>query len=68
MAAATAIRLAAEGHETTLVDLDGDLPALLGMFNSLEAAPGIGDWAAAEKQVPPTSTACARTWPRGFAW
>lgn len=48
VAAATAIRLASEGHETTLVDLNGDQPALLGMIaGAVPAEPGIGDWLAA---------------------
>ena len=48
VAAATAIRLASEDRETTLVDLTGDQPALLGMtVGAAPAEPGIGDWVAA---------------------
>ncbi len=48
VAAATAIRLASEDRETTLVDLTGDQPALLGMIaGTAPSEPGIGDWVAA---------------------
>ena len=48
VAAATAIRLASEDRETTLVDLTGDQPALLGMIaGAAQSEPGIGDWVAA---------------------
>ncbi|MXV97253.1 MAG: ArsA family ATPase [Acidimicrobiaceae bacterium] len=48
VAAATAIRLASEDRETTLVDLTGDQPALLGMIaGATPSEPGIGDWVAA---------------------
>ncbi len=48
VAAATAIRLASEEHDTTLVDLTGDQPALLGMVaGAAPSEPGIGDWVAA---------------------
>lgn len=48
VAAATAIRLASEDRDTTLVDLNGDQPALLGMVaGAAPAEPGIGDWVAA---------------------
>jgi len=48
VAAATAIRLASEDPETTLVDLTGDQPALLGMVaGTAPSEPGIGDWVAA---------------------
>ena len=48
VAAATAIRLASDDHDTTLVDLSGDQPALLGMIaGAAPAEPGIGDWVAA---------------------
>ncbi len=48
VAAATAIRLAADGQDTTLVDLAGDQPALLGLVGSAAGSePGIGDWLAA---------------------
>ena len=48
VAAATAIRLASEDRDATLVDLNGDLPALLGMAAGAPSAePGIGDWVAA---------------------
>ena len=48
VAAATAIRLASEDRETTLVDLSGDQPALLGMVaGATPAEPGISDWVAA---------------------
>ena len=48
VAAATAIRLASEDRDTTLVDLGGDQPALLGMTSgAMPAEPGVGDWVAA---------------------
>ena len=48
VAAATAIRLASDDREATLVDLTGDQPALLGMIAGAEPSePGIGDWVAA---------------------
>ena len=48
VAAATAIRLASDDREATLVDLTGDQPALLGMVaGSAPSEPGIGDWVAA---------------------
>ena len=48
VAAATAIRLASDDREATLVDLTGDQPALLGMIAGAEPSePGIGDWMAA---------------------
>ena len=52
VAAATAIRLASEDHDTTLVDLTGDQPALLGMIaGAMPSEPGIGDWVAAGEGV-----------------
>lgn len=52
VAAATAIRLASEDHDTTLVDLTGDQPALLGMIaGAASSEPGIGDWVAAGEGV-----------------
>ena len=48
VAAATAIRLASQDHDTTLVDLAGDQPALLGMIaGAMPSEPGISDWVAA---------------------
>ena len=48
VAAATAIRLASDDREATLVDLTGDQPALLGMIaGAVPSEPGIGDWVAA---------------------
>ena len=48
VAAATAIRLASDDREATLVDLTGDQPALLGMIAGAgPSEPGIGDWVAA---------------------
>ena len=48
VAAATAIRLASDDREATLVDLTGDQPALLGMVaGAAPSEPGIGDWVAA---------------------
>ena len=48
VAAATAIRLASDDHDTTLVDLTGDQPALLGLIaGTAPAEPGISDWVAA---------------------
>ena len=48
VAAATAIRLASDDREATLVDLTGDQPALLGMVaGAVPSEPGIGDWVAA---------------------
>ena len=52
VAAATAIRLASGDHDTTLVDLAGDQPSLLGMIASMAPSePGIGDWVAAGEGV-----------------
>ena len=52
VAAATAIRLASENHDTTLVDLTGDQPALLGMIaGATPSEPGIDDWVAAGDSV-----------------
>jgi len=52
VAAATAIRLASEDRDTTLVDLTGDQPALLGMVaGATPSEPGIGDWVAAGEGV-----------------
>lgn len=52
-AAATAIRLAAEKQDTTLVDLMGDQPSLLGVCESdgFASKRGIGDWACAGENV-----------------
>ena len=48
VAAATAIRLASDDREATLVDLTGDQPALLGMVaGAVPSEPGVGDWVAA---------------------
>ncbi len=48
VAAATAIRLASDDHDTTLVDLVGDQPALLGVAAPVfDCEPGLGDWLAA---------------------
>ncbi len=47
VAAATAIRLASDGRETTLVDLEGDQPSLLGIVAPAATEPGIADWVAA---------------------
>lgn len=48
VAAATAIRLASDDREATIVDLAGDQPALLGMVaGAVPSEPGIGDWMAA---------------------
>ena len=52
VAAATAIRLASDDHDTTLVDLTGDQPALLGLIaGAAPAEPGISDWVAAGEGV-----------------
>ena len=53
VAAATAIRLAASDRETTLVDLMGDQPSLLGVRPGTGRASesGIGDWVAAGDEV-----------------
>ncbi len=52
IAAATAIRLASADHETTLVDLTGDQPALLGLSSvGMSNEAGIGDWVAAGEGV-----------------
>lgn len=53
VAAATAIRLGAEDRDTTLVDLEGDQPSLLGVLGSSSTTvePGIGDWVAAGDDV-----------------
>lgn len=53
-AAATAIRLASRDRgETTLVDLTGDQPSLLGVLGSASSKtePGISDWVAAGDEV-----------------
>ena len=48
VAAATAVRLASDDREATLVDLTGDQPALLGLIaGAAPSEPGIGDWVAA---------------------
>ena len=48
VAAATAVRLASDHHDATLVDLTGDQPALLGLISGMAPAePGISDWVAA---------------------
>ena len=48
MAAATAVRLASDHHDATLVDLTGDQPSLLGLIAGMAPAePGISDWVAA---------------------
>ena len=44
MAAASAIRLANEGNEVLLVDLEGDQPALIGMIASPSEDVGFGNW------------------------
>ena len=50
VAAALALRAAADGAETLLVDLAGDQPAILGIDPG--AREGIGDWLAAGDEVP----------------
>jgi len=50
VAAALAIRTAASGAQTLLVDLDGDQPSILGL--STPPGPGVGDWLAAGPEVP----------------
>ena len=48
VAAATAVRLASDHHDATLVNLTGDQPALLGLISGMAPAePGISDWVAA---------------------
>ena len=48
VAAATAVRLASDHHDATLVDLTGNQPALLGLISGMAPAePGISDWVAA---------------------
>ncbi|MDE0267467.1 MAG: hypothetical protein OXI96_00295 [Acidimicrobiaceae bacterium] len=53
VAGATAIRLAAKGNDTILVDLVGDQPSLLGLTDdkSVDSEPGISDWIAAGDDV-----------------
>lgn len=50
VAAALAIRTAAAGTQTLLVDLDGDQPSILGV--DTPPGPGIGDWMEAGSEVP----------------
>ncbi len=50
VAAALALRTAASGVESLLVDLDGDQPAILGLPQP--AGPGVGDWLSAGGDVP----------------
>lgn len=53
VAAAIALRLAHDGRDTTLVDLEGDQPELLGLVRgAAPSEPGIGDWVAAGEGVP----------------
>lgn len=53
VAAAIALRLAHDGRDTTLVDLEGDQPELLGLVRgAAPSEPGIGDWLAAGEGVP----------------
>ena len=53
VAAAIALRLAHDGRDTTLVDLEGDQPELLGLVRgAAPSEPGIGDWIAAGEGVP----------------
>ncbi len=53
VAAATALRLASNDRETTLVDLGGDQPAVLGLphHHATAQGPGIHDWVAAGDAV-----------------
>ena len=53
VSAATAVRLASEGQDATLVDLIGDQPSLLGVVSGglPDAEPGIGDWVSAGEDV-----------------
>jgi len=50
VAAALALRTAASGVETLLVDLDGDQPSILGL--AAPPGPGVGGWLAAGHEVP----------------
>lgn len=50
VAAALALRTAASGVDSLLVDLDGDQPAILGLVPP--AGPGVGGWLAAGHDVP----------------
>ncbi len=50
VAAALALRTAASGVDSLLVDLDGDQPAILG--SPQPTGPGVGDWLAAGGEVP----------------
>ncbi|MEZ5168106.1 MAG: hypothetical protein R2695_17075 [Acidimicrobiales bacterium] len=49
VAAALAVSTASAGRECLLVDLGGDLPALLGLA---EEGDGVADWLAASCEVP----------------
>lgn len=51
VAAAAAERLARAGHDTTLLDLAGDQPALLGVADEPRPEPGISDWLEAGSDV-----------------
>jgi len=50
VASALAIRTAASGVDTLLVDLDGDQPSILGL--ATPTGPGVGDWLTAGGEVP----------------
>lgn len=50
VAAVLAVRAAADGIETVLVDLAGDQPAILGV--DVGGRDGVGDWMAAGEDVP----------------
>ncbi len=50
VAAALALRTAASGTDSLLVDLDGDQPAILGLASL--PGPGVGDWLVAGSDVP----------------
>ncbi len=53
VAAAIALRMARNGRDVTLVDLDGDQPELLGLVRPVAPSePGISDWVAAGEGVP----------------
>jgi len=50
VAASLAVRTAASGTQTLLVDLDGDQPSILGQPDP--SGPGVVDWLAAGSEVP----------------
>ena len=64
VAAATAIRLANEGQDVVLVDLEGDQPALLGMISGAsDDENGLGDWLGSERRDASLASLCEEVAP-----